>query len=96
MAAKLTRLTDKIAIRLHLMAENCTICSYRSRWLVRTLLDTISYFLSHGNPAVVTKEQNSNFTLVYFYATDTDKPLTKYTDCSINSLLQKKHCAQIA
>jgi len=27
MAAKLTRLTHKIAIQLHLMAESCTACS---------------------------------------------------------------------
>jgi hypothetical protein len=27
MAAKLTRLTKKIAIQLHLVAESCTICS---------------------------------------------------------------------
>jgi hypothetical protein len=30
MAVKLTRLTHKIAIQLHLMAESCTICSSRS------------------------------------------------------------------
>jgi hypothetical protein len=29
MAAKLTRLTHKIAIQLHLVAETCTICSSR-------------------------------------------------------------------
>jgi hypothetical protein len=39
MAAKLTRLTYKIAIQLHLVAENCTICSSRSRRPVRKLLD---------------------------------------------------------
>jgi len=31
MAAKLTRLTRKIAIQLRLVAENCTICNSRSR-----------------------------------------------------------------
>jgi hypothetical protein len=31
MAAKFTRLTHKIAIQLHLVAESCTICSSRSR-----------------------------------------------------------------
>jgi hypothetical protein len=30
MAAKLVRLTHKIAIQLHLVAESCTICSSRS------------------------------------------------------------------
>jgi hypothetical protein len=43
MAAKLTRLTHKIAIQLHLVAESSTICSSRSRQPVRNLLDTSSY-----------------------------------------------------
>jgi hypothetical protein len=43
MAAKLTNLTHKIAIQLHLVAESCTICSSRSRRPVRKLLDTPSY-----------------------------------------------------
>jgi hypothetical protein len=43
MAAKLTRLTHKIAIQLHLVVESCTICSSRSRPPVRKLLDTPSY-----------------------------------------------------
>jgi hypothetical protein len=43
MAAKLTRLTHKIAIQLHLVVESCTIFSSRSRWPVRKLLDTPSY-----------------------------------------------------
>jgi hypothetical protein len=41
-AAKLTRLTHKIAIKLHLVAESFTTCSSRSRWSVRKLLDTPS------------------------------------------------------
>jgi hypothetical protein len=45
MAAKLTRLTHKIAIQLHVVAESCTICSSRSRRRVRKLLDTPSYYL---------------------------------------------------
>jgi len=43
MAAKLTMLTHKIAIQLHLVAEGCTTCSSRSRRPVRKLLDTPSY-----------------------------------------------------
>jgi hypothetical protein len=43
MAAKLTRLTHKIAIQLHLVAESCSICSSRSRRPVRKLLYTPSY-----------------------------------------------------
>jgi len=44
MAIKLTRLTRKIAIQLHPVAENYIICSSRSRRPVRKLLDTPSYF----------------------------------------------------
>jgi hypothetical protein len=44
MAAKLTKLTHKIAIQLHLVAESCTICSSHSRRPVRKLLDTPSYY----------------------------------------------------
>jgi hypothetical protein len=32
MAAKLTRLTHKIRIQLHLVAESCAICCSYSRW----------------------------------------------------------------
>jgi len=43
MAAKLTRMTHKTAIQLHLVAKRCTICSSRSRRPVRRFLDTPSY-----------------------------------------------------
>jgi hypothetical protein len=49
MAAKLTRLTHKIAIQLHLMSESCTICSFRSRRPVRKLSDTPSYMTEMRN-----------------------------------------------
>jgi hypothetical protein len=39
MAAKLTRLTHKTAIQLHMVAESCTVFSSRSRRPVRKLLD---------------------------------------------------------
>jgi len=45
MAAKLIRLTHKIAIQLHILGESCTICSSHSRQTVRKLLDTPSYML---------------------------------------------------
>jgi hypothetical protein len=48
MAAKLTRLTHKITMQLHLVAESCTICSSRSRQPVRKLLDTPSYMGALG------------------------------------------------
>jgi hypothetical protein len=41
--AKLTRLSHKVAIQLHLVAESCTICSSRCRRPVRKVLDTPSY-----------------------------------------------------
>jgi hypothetical protein len=47
MAANLTRLTHKIVIQLHLVAESCTICSSRSRQPVRKLLDTPPYIIVH-------------------------------------------------
>jgi hypothetical protein len=43
MAAKLTRLTHRIPLQMHLVAESSTICSSRSRLPVRKLLDTASY-----------------------------------------------------
>jgi len=43
MAAKLTRMTHKITIQLHLAAESCTISCSRSRRPVRKLLDKPSY-----------------------------------------------------
>jgi len=43
MAAKLTRLTHEIVIKLHLLAESCTIWNSRSRRPVRKLLDIPSY-----------------------------------------------------
>jgi len=43
MAAKLARMTHRIAIQSYLVAERCTICSFRSRRPVRKLLDTLSY-----------------------------------------------------
>jgi hypothetical protein len=62
MATKLTRLTHKIAIQLHLVAESSTICSSRSRRPVRKLLGIPSYLtiLSVSHPIrtnpVVTEE----------------------------------------
>jgi len=44
MAAPLTRLTHKIAIQLHLVAESYTTCSSLSSRSVLKLLDTISYY----------------------------------------------------
>jgi len=48
MAAKLTRLTHKIAIQLHLVAESFIIRSSSSRRPIRKFLDTPSYILPSG------------------------------------------------
>jgi C4-type Zn-finger protein len=48
MVAKLTKLTHKIVIQLHLVEESCTICSSRSRRPVRKLLDTPKYVRGLG------------------------------------------------
>jgi hypothetical protein len=53
MAAKLTGLTHKIAIQLHLVAESCIICSSRFRRPVRKLLDTPSAALCKVHMALV-------------------------------------------
>jgi hypothetical protein len=54
MAAKLTRLTHKTMIQLHLMAQSCTICSSRSRRPIRKLLDTPSYVKKvHSNKNII-------------------------------------------
>jgi hypothetical protein len=55
MAAKLIRLTHKIAIQLLLVAESCTICSSPSRRPVRKLLDTRIY--SRARMCVYTRER---------------------------------------
>jgi hypothetical protein len=57
MAPKLTRLTHKITIQLHLAAESCTVCSFRSKWPVLWLLDTPSY--------AVNKTLNSSRNVIY-------------------------------
>jgi hypothetical protein len=54
MAAKLIRLTHKIAIQLHLMAESCTIWSSRSRRPVRKLLNIPSYIALYRQQPLLT------------------------------------------
>jgi len=49
MAENFTRLTHKIAMKLHLVADSCTICNSRFRRPVRKLLDTPSYLQYRSN-----------------------------------------------
>jgi hypothetical protein len=58
MAAELTRLTHKIAIHLHPVAESFTICSSRSRRPVRKLLDKPSYISTTSLVFVPQKASN--------------------------------------
>jgi hypothetical protein len=55
MAAKLTILTHKIAIQLHVVAESCTICCSRSRRPVQKLSDTPSYVVTFVQCVLCTK-----------------------------------------
>jgi hypothetical protein len=66
MAAKLTRLTHKIAIQLHPVAERCTICSSRSRRPVRKLLELSSYSFSNDQWRNMTT-QMSKVSSLYFW-----------------------------
>jgi len=47
MVAKLTRLTHKVAMQLHLVVESCSICSSHSRQSVWKLMGTPSYKAPH-------------------------------------------------
>jgi hypothetical protein len=55
MVAKLTILTHKIALELHLVAEGYTVCSSSSRKLVRQLLVTPSYVALYRYEAILQK-----------------------------------------
>jgi hypothetical protein len=67
MAAKLTRLTHKIAIQLHLVTESCTICSSRSRRPVRKLLVSPSYIhISSGFPGTPMSALECESTIIGF------------------------------
>jgi hypothetical protein len=62
MGSKLTRLTHKIAIQLHLVAESCTICSFRPpRRPVRKLLDSPSYAHRHFVAWQQLKSSNNHY-----------------------------------
>jgi hypothetical protein len=64
MTAKLTKVTHKITIQLHLVAESYTICSSRGRRPVRKLLDTPLYIISSANG---TSFRQSSYTSVSLY-----------------------------
>jgi hypothetical protein len=55
MVAKLIRMTHKLVIQLHLVAESCTICSSHSRWPVQKLL-MCPHMLQTSPPPPSTKQ----------------------------------------
>jgi hypothetical protein len=66
MVAKLSRLTHKIVVQLHLVAESCTIYSSRSRQPVWKLLDTPSYTPPPNTAAISNcRLQNCNLCLIF-------------------------------
>jgi hypothetical protein len=73
MAAKLTRLTHKIAIQLYLLAETWTVCSSHSRRPVRKFLDTPSYF--RGARSAERSYERADPLLFFFNFTKSALPL---------------------
>jgi hypothetical protein len=80
MAAKLTRLTHKVAIQLHLVAESCIICSSRSRRPVRKLLDTPSYIYDTSRSVTAPKYVHIYFeqAVPYVVKSTFSETVTKY------------------
>jgi hypothetical protein len=88
-AAKLNRLTHRIAIQLHLVAEICTICSSHSRWPVRKLSDTppIWYLIPNGKENKITKKSKGNYVDRYemwFLLINLENNGTVFTETEIN------------
>jgi hypothetical protein len=62
--------THQIAIQLHLVAESCTVCSSRSRWPVRKLLDAPSYIKHFITTGILKNNQLHTFCYAYGYIID--------------------------
>jgi hypothetical protein len=82
MATKLTTLTHKIAIQLHLVAESCTICNSSSERPVQKLLETLSY--SNMFPSTA---RSSEWSLVFRFSNQYTVRVSNvshacYTPCS--------------
>jgi hypothetical protein len=78
MGAKLTRMTHKIAIRLHVVAESCTICRSRSRRPVRKRLDKPSYNFNTLLQKVIPFYANFGYTSLLQYDIVYPKQLLDY------------------
>jgi hypothetical protein len=105
MAAKLTRLTHKIAIQLYLVAESCTIRSSRSRRPVRKLLDALVIFggyaslsipkriltlKSEQNTAIVMNNRFAGYsTVTTMPQAQTSQHRTGYNDSDLKPLKQR-------
>jgi len=94
MAAKLSRLTHKIAMHLHLVAESCTICSSRSRQPVLKLLDTPSYVpTDYQRNTVIRKElQASNINInIQNYRNNSLQHVQRMEDCRLSKQAGQYH-----
>jgi hypothetical protein len=90
MAAKLTILTHKIAIQLHLLAESCTICSIHSiRRPVRKILDTPWH---SNNIIFLFSFSSSSSSIFYFFPFFCTVSFTSYS-CSTCSSYPTCVCA---
>jgi len=86
MAVNLNRLTHKIVVQLHLVAESCTICSCCSRWPVRKLWDTPLYRTNKEcGQEVITDPWRKYF--LKFWKVKLSLCLTKYHTINMHSLL---------
>jgi hypothetical protein len=81
MVVKLTRLTHKIAIQLHLVAESFTICSSRSRRPVRKPLDSPSYISVSSGTYI---NSRTEVFLRCWTWNEIVRPGTLHTECTSN------------
>jgi hypothetical protein len=105
MVAKLIILTHKISIQVQLFAESSTIGSFRSRWPVRKLLDTPSYYgntNSCPDGRVLCPDMRMQIVwLNYLFSTDYGEPCDHDDDCyggysyeSLSCVGKKCNCSQ--
>jgi len=66
-AEKFTKLCHKTVIKLHLVAESCTICSSRSRRPVRKLLNTPSYIFPLTQKSLIPLNCRKMMKLLIYY-----------------------------
>jgi hypothetical protein len=92
MAAKLTMLTHKIAIQLHLVVESCNICSSRCRRPVRILLDTPSCVSNNDVPSILETKTNTTQLLRRHFPTVASLKLPNFSFKALHSVLRLYYC----